>query len=173
MSKLDRIDPAQLAHNPRATVTQWLRFQPVVVAAFRQHPRPFTYVPKSMSPATVASRMRDAIRGAICFSYPSDIPITDLAQWWEHSSIRHTTKEVVIGPITSDVLPALECLNTPSPTGFHFDSLSFEELVAFSLLLDSGRIVGPVVVDSPPDISLLPPRNNVEVLHRGTQLVLL
>src|SRR5215468_1793852 len=99
MKKLDRIDPQRLASNPRATLQSWLKYRDVVLSAIRQHPKPYIYHPVSMTPSSVASKMRDAIRGKLAFSYPDpDVTDFDLARWYSEIVIKHDKENVFIGP---------------------------------------------------------------------------
>lgn len=173
MKKLDRIDPKILATNPRASLAAWLKYEPVVTAAFNQHPRPYAYKPLNMSPSSVCSKMRDAVRGRLAFSYPSTVSDHDLARWYEEVVFKHDKECVYIGP-PEEVKTQLIGTVPESPTSLVFPTLSFEELAAFTLLLSNGRIVGPVRVKQPPDTTLLPKRPNVELMTRDDgSLVLL
>lgn len=172
MPKIDRIDPNLLASNPRATLASWERYRPVAVAAFRQHPKTFVYKPVSLKPATVCSRLRDACRGAIAFGYdlsgPLDGPIAveDFLQWYSEIIVRYDKDHVFIGPLANVLSTITGDSNEQSPDGFSFPILSFEEVSAFTLLLSAGHLTGPVTILSPPDISLLTPRTNVEMISR-------
>lgn len=163
-AKLDRIDAAALSSNPRATLQAWKRYEPIVLAAFRMHPRTYVFSPSSLSTATVASRLRDAIRGALAFSYDSTISPTELSAWYSQIIIKHTKTEVLVGPpeaVTSEITESRE-----DARSFSYHTLSFDELIAFTVLLSHGRISGPVTIFQPPDISQLPPQPNVEVMKR-------
>lgn len=166
MRKLDRIDPQKLATNPRATLQSWLKYRDVVLSAIKQHPKPFIYRPVTMTPSSVASKMRDAIRGKLAFSYP-DENVTDfaLARWYSEVVIKHDKENVFIGP--PDRVRGTLIGSTPtSSTELNFPTLSFEEVAAFTLLLSNGRIVGPILVTQPPDLTLLQKRPNVEILTK-------
>lgn len=166
MKKLDRIDPQRLAGNPRATLQSWLKYRDVVMSAMNQHPKPFIYRPISMTPSSVASKMRDAVRGKLAFNYPDEeIDNLVLARWYSEIVVKHDSQNVYIGPPES-VRSALTGATPSSSSDLNFPTLSFEEVAAFTLLLSGGRIVGPIVVRQPPDLSLLPLRPNVEILNR-------
>jgi hypothetical protein len=166
VKKLDRIDPAQLAHNPRATLQSWLKYRDVVITAIRQHPKPYIYRPVSMSASSVASKMRDAIRGKLAFNYPDDdVDDLILAKWYSEIIIKHDKENVYIGP-PEEIKATLIGATPSSPNELTFATLSFEELSAFTLLLSGGRIVGPITCKQPPDLTLLPKRPNVEYLKR-------
>lgn len=175
------IDPAALVDNPRATFREWKRYETCVVAAIVSHPKPYIFSPISVRPTTFVSRIRDAIRGCIAFNYPiiSDTIIThdELSKWWSQVVVKHDnnhvfigTPERVSGAMTGEVFDA-----TPaSTTTLSFPSLSMEELIAFTVLISTGRLTGPVLITSPPDISLIPERPNVEMVPRqdGSLLIL-
>ena len=178
--KLRGIDPTTLVGNPRATLTAWIRYESIVVAAFRQHPSPYRYIPANVSPATVASRIRDAIRGKLAFDYPCVIPNATLLAWYAEIIVKYDSTQVYIGlPLANTTALEGQCIPqspltsstktneaNPSSSSHIFDSLTLEELIAFTVLLDTGRILGPVLIHHPPDISLLPDRSNVEILSR-------
>ena len=119
-----------------------------------------------MTPSSVASKLRDAVRGKLAFNYP-DAEITDLAlaRWYSEIVVKHDKENVFIGP-PEEVKRSLIGTTPASEHELHFPTLSFEELSAFTLLLSGGRISGPIVVKQPPDISLLTLRPNVEILNR-------
>ncbi len=163
-AKLDRIDPVALASNPRASLQSWKRYEAVVVAAYRMHPRTYVFSPASHSPSTVASRLRDAVRGCLAFSYDSPISPADLARWYSEIIVKHTKTEVLVGPpeaVTSEITESRE-----DARSFSYHSLSLDEIIAFTVLLSHGRFSGPVTIFQPPDISQLPPQPNVEVMKR-------
>jgi len=166
--KLERITPDVLQHNPRASLAAWLKYENIVVAAFRQHPKPYTFSPTSHKSSTVCSRVRDAIRGAIAFGYPIDsgrISTDELSSWW---------KEVVVKPIGSAVMLGLPTtvdeeirVERESSGPLQFTTLSLDEIIAFTVLLSSGRILGPITIFNPPDVSMVPERENVDMLSRA------
>lgn len=169
MPKLDRLDPNSLRHNPRCTLDAWEKYRPWVLSAYRMHPRPYIFSPSNISAITVCSRIRDAIRGALAFGYDIDSGISheDLFRWWGEVIVRAVNAEIHIGPKARvvDAISATDNVFTP-PFSFNFPTLSLEEVIAFTVLLSTQRITGPVVIQQPPDLSLLPPRNNVETLSR-------
>lgn len=164
MKKLSRIDPRTLASCPRARLQDWVRYESIVVAAFRQHPKPYFHTPTSLAPTTVCSRIRDAVRGKIAFDYPSEIDTPALARWWEEVVVKVFDGSVVIGPqeIVSEKLQADES----RPKEFLYDSLTLEEVIAFTVLLSDRKITGPIRITNPPPISLVPERNNVEIIPK-------
>lgn len=167
MRKLDNIDPQRLANNPRATLQSWLKYRDVVLSAMNQHPRPFIYQPISMTPSSVASKLRDAVRGKLAFNYPdNEISDLDLARWYSEIVVKHDKENVFIGP-PEEVKKTLIGSTPRSDHELNFPTLSFEEVSAFTLLLSGGRITGPIRISQPPDISLLPQRPNVEMLRRN------
>lgn len=131
-----------------------------------QHPKPFIYQPTSMTPSSVASKLRDAVRGKLAFNYP-DQEISDLAlaRWYSEIVVKHDKENVFIGP-PEEVKRTLVGTTPKSDHELNFPTLSFEEVSAFTLLLSGGRITGPIVVRQPPDLSLLTLRPNVEMLQR-------
>jgi hypothetical protein len=166
MRKLDNIDPQRLANNPRATLQSWLKYRDVVLSAMHQHPKPFIYQPISMTPSSVASKLRDAVRGKLAFNYPDDeISDLSLARWYSEIVVKHDKENVFIGP-PEEVKRTLIGAKPSNDHELNFPTLSFEEISAFTLLLSGGRIVGPIKVTQPPDITLLPTRPNVEMLKR-------
>jgi hypothetical protein len=167
VSKLDRIDPLTLRANPRATLGAWNRYSSVVLAAYNLHPKVFIFHPTNLAPATVCTRLRDAIRGALAFGFCSEISLPDLQRWYSEVVIKNDDTQVYLGPM--DGVTALlkgETRTGSSPSSFFFDSLSFEEVWAFVLLLSTGRVAGPVTVKTPPDTSGISPRANVEMVQK-------
>ncbi len=166
MKKLDNIDPQRLANNPRATLQSWLKYRDVVLSAIRSHPKPFIYQPVNMAASSVASKLRDAVRGKLAFNYPDpDITDNTLAKWYSEIVVKHDKENVFIGPPDA----VRTTLTGATPYDGHemsFPTLSFEEVSAFTLLLSGGRIIGPVKITQPPDLSLLTKRPNVEILSR-------
>lgn len=162
-SKLSRIDAASLAGNPRATFAAWLRFSTVVKRAMHDHPKPYTITPVSMSPATYASRFRDAVRGAIAFTH-SDIPVDDLARWFGEVVVRHDAKHVYIGPREQKPTD-IETASLPK-TEFSFTMLTDMELHCFITLLNNGRITGPIHIQTPNPLWVDPEHPNVTWLQR-------
>ena len=167
MRKLERIDQESLSSNPRANYNSWLKYEPIVRAAFNQHPKTYVYAPASMSPATVASRLRDAIRGFLAFGYTYDLSAVDIARGYDEIIIKHDRSCVYIGQ-PQDVKSVIrgEQRSPDSSSNLIFTTLSFEEVSAFTLLLSNARILGPIIIKNPPDLTLLPQRPNVEMLQR-------
>lgn len=161
--KLDRITPQALAGNPRASLPSWLRYEPIVKAAMKHHPRPYIYRPSNRTAATVCSQLRDAVRGKLAFEYPSEINATELLRWYSEVVIKHDKESVYIG-LPESVQAAISGHGTADATDttFKFDELTFEEVSAFTCLLSTGRIFGPVIIMRPPDLTTLPDRPNVE-----------
>jgi hypothetical protein len=120
-----------------------------------------------MSPVTVCSRLRDAIRGKLAFDYPSEIPTEDLSRWYGQIVIKSDTEQVLIGPL-EEIKSSVQgtAVGVTKSADMVFAELSFEEITAFTLLLSTGRVVGPVLIQKPPDISLLTARPNVELMNR-------
>lgn len=174
MPKLDRIDPTALATNPRATLSAWKRYEPTVLAAMAQHPRPYVFRPSNMAPSTVASRLRDAIRGKLAFDHESVRSVDEVRRWYAEVVVKSDLAQVYIGPLekVTEILAGDHVSTTPAP--FSFDSLSFEEVSAFALLLSTGRLNGPVEIRCAPDLTLLPMRPNVEQITKpdGTLLLI-
>lgn len=168
MPKLDRLDPDSLRGNRRASLPSWLKYQDIVLAAFRLHPQPYTFRPQGLSPLTVATRLRDAIRGALAFGHPCEIPQPDLLRWYSEVIIKSDESSVYVGPPPKNVPSPVEVAKETPSSSFSYDSLSFEEVAAFAVLLSSGRVRGPVEVRNPPDLSLLPERQNVEFYRPPT-----
>lgn len=171
-AKLDRLDPALLAHNPRATLRAWKEYEHIVLAAHKHHPQVFVYEPPGKTPATVASRLRDAIRGAIAFGYCDSLAPEALLAWYGETTITHNSFSVRIGPRGSDEVVPL----TPAQdreVGLEFTSLTLSELNAFVLLLGNGRIQGPVIVHKYDTTGMLE-HANVEKMYRpnGTLVLL-
>lgn len=161
MSKSARLSRDSLISNPRATFTAWKRFENIVQAAMQQYPRAYIFKPVTLSNTTVVSRLRDAIRGAIVFEYTDYT--NQLANWFDEIVIKeYSDGQVFIG---RPDLPAVDPIASENvkAEGYVFDSLSFEELSAFCILLNTNRIEGPIKVGRPPDISILPDYTNVHI----------
>lgn len=171
MKKLEHIDPDRLKGNPRATFVAWKKYESLVLAAFRMHPQPYIYRPANMAASTVCSRLRDAVRGKLAFDYPCDVPDSpsnlDLARWYSEVVFKYDKEQVFIGPPESihGVLTGTQ-VGSPRTKQLVYESLSFEEVSAFSLLLSTGRIEGPVLIKTPPDLTLLPDRPNTEKMTK-------
>lgn len=171
MSKLDRLDPDTLKDNPRATFSAWTRYTTIVRRARELFPHTYKFQPLGQVPATVASRLRDAIRGAIAFDYTEDTP--ELRKWYEKIIITHTQKELIIRArdalrISPEVTAVLD-----DKFPFSYDTLDQTEYDSFGNLLNSGRIVGPVHMKHAPQF-LQRGWMNVEVIQRpdGSTLLL-
>lgn len=163
-TKLLRLDPTLLASNPRATLSAWQRYEPLVLAAHSQHPQTFSYECTDMASNTICSRIRDAIRGALAFSYPSTLAHADLLSWYSEVIIRFDATHVHIGP-RGPLTPTLSILKPKDSTTLEYARLTNDELHAFALLLSSGRLQGPILCHHPNLTSpLLHP--NLEVIHR-------
>lgn len=173
MAKLDNLDPNRLASNPRATERAWLRFSNLILAAYRQHPRPYLYAPQNTKPSSTVCKIRDAIRGALAFGYADNlIAREDLTRWWSEITVTSHLANVRIGPTQLPSAPPLEG-EASSTNGLSFASLTFEEICAFTLLLGNGRLSGPIRVKQPVDLSLLTDRLNVEVITKEDGSVIL
>jgi hypothetical protein len=166
--KLQRITASALANNPRCTLRAWLRYKPVVEAAMATFPRPYIYTPQNLAATSVCTKVRDAIRGALCpeFAYEPEDFRKKLHAWYASIVVKQAGKTVILGPPSRQLtqlslVGSGDCGSTNSLT---FPNLSLPELDAFSLLLSHNRISGPIIVTSPPDITGLVPRPNVEIL---------
>lgn len=147
MSKLDSINAADLSSNPRATLAAWLKYEPIVAKALQVHPKPFAYTPTTMSPYSVASKLRDAVRGKIAFDYPSTLHTDVVSRWWNEVQVSNDIEKVLIGP--KGVKVGRLDGSVHSDYAFMFDTLEYEEVSAFELLLSTGRIKGPVMIQHP------------------------
>lgn len=166
MNKLDRTTPESLRGNPRATLLSWQKYEQIVKAAIEVHPKSYVYPCSSLRPTTVASRLRDAIRGKIAFDYPSELSTNAVTRWYSEIIIKFDIENVYIGPLekVTEVLEGHGQIRGESVMSF--PTLSFEEVAAFALLLANGRVQGPVHIHQPPDISLLSERPNLEKIQR-------
>lgn len=167
MKKLDNIDPQRLASNPRATLQSWLKYRDVVRTAMLQHPKPYVYTPTSMATSSVASKLRDAVRGKLAFNYPDpEVNNLDLARWYSEIIVKHDLAgNVYIGPPEA-VKTTLEGSSPSNRAELTYPTLAFEEVSAFVILLSGGRLSGPIKIMQPPDISILPRLPNVEILTK-------
>lgn len=168
MPKLERIDPSLLASNPRASFAAWMKYRDIVEVAYNKHPVPHRFEPANLAAATVTSRIRESVRGAIAFEYPGFCSPADLTRWWSETVVKQNGKEVIIGP-AEQVAEAVKVKQaTPSSTssGYFYDTLDFEQIAAFCCLISGGLIQGPVVVKAPPDLDLLTDRPNVELMKK-------
>lgn len=166
MNKLDRTTPESLRGNPRATLLSWQKYEQIVKAAMERHPHSYVYPCSTLRPTTVASRLRDAIRGKIAFDYPSDLSTDDVTRWYSEIIIKFDTENVYIGPLekVSEVLEGHGQFRGENVMSF--PTLAFEEIAAFALLLSNGRISGPVHVHQPPNLDLLGELPNLERITR-------
>lgn len=173
--KLSRISSA-LVGNPRATLPAYLRYREVVLAAYAKHPAVYIYRPSNIACNTIVSRLRDAIRGALFFGYEDTIPLEDLRNWWGEVQVKTDGTHIYIGK-QEHLVPILsgeEVGGSHRDAKYTYPTLTFEEVSAFQLLLSTNRISGPVIVKSSPDITLLPQRDNVEmVLKPDGSLIIL
>lgn len=174
-NKLAALDPVDLSSNPRATLQAWLNYQSVILQAVSRHPLPFTFAPQNKSPQTVVSRLRDAVRGCLAFGYDiSDTAVTQesLLRWYAEVVFKFDKDLVIIGP-PERLRDRLHINEQTHDSRYHYPFLTFEEIAAFQLLLSTGKISGPVIIDTAPDMTLLPSRDNVEMtLNDKKQLVL-
>ena len=117
-----------------------------------------------LSVQTVTSKLRDAVRGAIAFAYCTEPSVEDLTNWWSKVIVRPEGEQVHIGPRT----PLKETYTTESAapkTGFVFDTLTAEETQAFALLLNNGRISGPITIRKPKHEPVLSALFNVDIVR--------
>lgn len=172
MSKLLRLDRNALASNPRATLRCWERHKPIVLAAMAIHPKPYIYDAKDLSAASVVTKLRDAVRGCLCFSYDPE-RYEALRSWFHEVVFRANGKSVIIGPPSRE-LSVLEVEASGSTNALSFASLTPDEISAFTLLLSHSRIHGPIIIQHPPGIADIAERVNVEVvLQEDGSIVLL
>lgn len=170
MSKLSRIDPGKLLGNPRATEPAWRKYEVLAMLAYKNHPAPYVWEPDGMEPSTVCTRLRDAIRGCLAFKHTINpiysVTHDELARWFDEIIIKNTDTRVYVGrpERVADELAGTAVGNAEERKGFSFPSLDFEEVNAFAFLLSRGRILGPVMVTNPPDVTLMQDRSNVEVM---------
>ena len=158
--KVHSIDPRSLATNPRCTLSNWLRFAPVISEARAAFPKPYRYSNPALSPATIANNIRDVIRAAICFSFVEDVDA--LSSWFDSVVIRRCESDVFIGP--PDALDSAQPLSTTST----LSTVTLEQLSALCLLLSSSILTGPYHVRTPPvSIDLLPQYPNCEIIHNA------
>lgn len=141
------LDPTSLAANPRASLPAWLRYSDIVLRAYNTRPHKFTYIPTSHSTASVASKLRDAIRGKLAFDYPFSVPNDALKEWWGNVVVTFDKEKVYIGAPEKRTIEVHGSANIIGV--LHFTTLSLEELCAFEYLLDHGRIKGPIHIDHP------------------------
>jgi hypothetical protein len=163
----DDYNPQLLASNPRATLAEWQRFQPIIAEAFRRHPEPYVFQPQELTCATFVSRARDAIRGAIAFNYQITFTTPERLRTWRSEVIfKYDRTTVYIGPPTRcrEAL-TVAAVSSPVQNGYHFSSLSPDELAAFALLLSTSRLQGPVVVTKPTSLAV-PAFPNLETIRR-------
>lgn len=170
-SKLSRLSAALLSSNPRCTERAWRRFEDVVQAAYAQRPQAYYFCPTGLSVESTMSKLRDAVRGKLVFDYISSVSAEDLASWWEETVVRRHGDKVYIGPSDKkDFAPM-----TPAPSGLVFDTLTESELNAFCVLLNSGRLQGPITVKSGWEQWSGVPHTypNVELIHKANGITLL
>lgn len=127
-----------------------------------------------MMPSSVASKLRDAVRGKLAFNYPDpDLTDLELAKWYSEIIVKHNRENVYIGP-PEEIKSVLVGATPATKNELVFPTLSFEEVAAFALLLSNSRIVGPIRIQQPPDLSLLQRRPNVEIINQENgELVLI
>lgn len=88
------------------------------------------------------SKLRDAVRGKLVFDYASSVTAENLAPWWAETVVKRVDEHVYIGPPDQkDFAPI-----APKPEGLVFDSLTATELDCFAILLNNGRLQGPIIV---------------------------
>lgn len=172
MHKLDSLDPNELAHNPRCTLAAWKKYENIVVCAYKQHPKAYLFRPSHVATSTVASRIRDAIRGALAFGYDCDVPAIDLLRWWGEVIVKFDKEQVYIGPKKTLAESPLEH-TSGKENGFSYDSLTFAEATAFCILLNTGRLIGPVNIKNPPSGLDLLEYENVQAIDGKPGVILL
>lgn len=134
-----------LAGNPRCTLEAWLRYRPYVEAAFGTYPEVYVVTPANFTSATFASRIRDAVRGAIVFQYPCAIPQPTLIDWWSKVVVRLYGDKVKIGPPDKIDVTVREVLVRLDQTTSEHSNVTDMERDAFYILISSGRIPPPVI----------------------------
>jgi len=172
-AKIHRIVPSSLAHNQRATLAPWQRYEALVLRAYDAAPAPVRFKPSGLSAESVVSKVRDAIRGMIAFSYPSRVTSDELSAWWSTVIVRRIDDEVYIGPrlrYDSELTAKAE------HTRYEYDTLSQSEMRCFAVLLSAGRINGPITIRKPlvPDPSVFDGLTNAEPINMpdGTLLII-
>jgi len=138
MKKLTRVSAESLKGNPRATYAAWQKYEKIVAAAYAVHPQGYTIKPDDMSPATIASRLRDAVRGAIAFEFCSTIDVQDLARWFDEVIISHTVDSVYIGPKVRSVTAVNVSEVGTEPVRLHFPETTFR---AYATLINGGEVL--------------------------------
>lgn len=139
----------------------------MVEDAVALYPQVFSITPTSRSASTVVANIRDAIKGAIEFNYPTSLLDGRLADWWSKVVVRQKGKEVLIGP-PSEVSLRLDKTTPTTTTGVSVeyqvsspseaqDFVTTTELDAFILLLSTNRITGPVRIRGDHSTRALPP----------------
>lgn len=145
MKKLTRVSAESLKGNPRATYAAWQKYEPIVKEAYSLHPQGYTFKPHNMASATVSSRLRDAVRGAIAFEFCSTIDVQDLARWFDEVIISHTVDSVYIGPKVRSVTAVNVSEVGAEPVRLHFPETTFR---AYATLINSGEVL--TLVFAPP-----------------------
>lgn len=170
--KEQNLAPENLTSNPRATLGAWNKYHKVVESAITSPENPVKITPQSVTTGTFVTRLRDAIRGCIAFSYPllsDQYSHEDLKEWFIRMTFWFSNEHVFIGNRKKNDQPVVARVEK---AGFHFESLTTAEIYAFQVLLSSGRLKGPVEVDVAPTLE---PCEivNVQILHRDKGFIIL
>ncbi len=166
---------ASLSSNPRATLSCWLRLQDVIHQAYKSFPSPFLYTPQNLSCSSFIIMARDAIRGAIAFSYPSFCTPSELQEWNSQVIFSKHLSQVYIGLKNKPDLSAITGTTSEiSSSPYQFTTLTLQEIYSFCILLSSGRLQGPVEIVSPPPSIDFSPFVNLEKIYKpnGTLVLL-
>lgn len=137
----------------------------MVEDAVAAYPEVFKAKPSNRTPGTVASQIRDAIKGAIEFEYPTAIGTARLREWWSQVVVRVHGAEVWIGPaaLVSQRVESIKpitgeavAFNVSAPTT-KMEYVTELELDALILLLSTNRLSGPVRIQGNHTTKPLPP----------------
>lgn len=173
MVKASTEDLRLLASNPRATLAAWERYRSLVSSAMRFYPQAYQFAPATLSPTSVVSKMRDAIRGKIAFDFPGD-PETELVRdWYAKVILKVIDGKVFIGPREqAKVRPEVRAKDEGGSM-LTFGQLAPDELAALFLLLSRGKLSGPVRLTKIARGSELPDIPNVEAIPQPDGSLLL
>lgn len=166
--KAEGLNIVDLTNNPRADLASWMKYESLILTAYRAFPSPYEFKPKNHSAHTVVSRFRDATRGCIAFQHPitlaEDITHDMLRDWYLQVIIKRNADDTIFVGRPEKRLIRIETERLPDKDSYTYASLTYEEISAFSLLLATGRIRGPVKALAFPDVTTLPERSNLNVM---------
>ena len=149
---MPRITAAPHSGN-RFDTKAWCRYRPLIKRWMDEFPNTFEFEATQLSPETITSRMRDAVRGYITFNWPpADVNHDRLTEVWEQTYLSAGDGRVKLYSTfgQKDAMVGLDC----NEYVFTIKAPTKPELIAALLLANNNRLNSkPVsILDLPTDL---------------------